>query len=181
MDTEEDENFTPDESHGEDNNHRTLKEFEVPSPLVMHQLSFRTVYTVAGNILGLFYQQSMVCSLSYLRIPGANPLFQMSALLAKDLPAANKKVVEKDVVDDLVWMHNISPQEYNTQAFRMHFEVILILYLQFFSLIVVLHSRLKDIFYDFCRNGNLIEFQNPELIQSFRAHNWKLAYKQLLC
>ncbi|KAJ7217990.1 hypothetical protein GGX14DRAFT_390699 [Mycena pura] len=148
MDTEEDEDFTPDESDGEDNNHRTLKEFEVPSPPVIPQSSFRTVYTVAANILGLFYQQSM-----------------MSAQLAKDLPAANKKVVEKDVVDDLVWMRNISPQEYDTQAFRMHFE----------------KSRLKDIFYDFCRNGNLIEFQNPELIQSFRAHNWKLAYKQLLC
>ncbi|KAJ7789526.1 hypothetical protein B0H14DRAFT_3502883 [Mycena olivaceomarginata] len=69
------------------------------------------------------------------------------------------------VVNDLVAMRKLSRKIYNSDEFRRELDC----------------SGLFEAMRSVCKPGNLIETSRPDLEESFRSHNWKLFYADLIC
>ncbi|KAJ7723851.1 hypothetical protein DFH07DRAFT_783457 [Mycena maculata] len=80
-----------------------------------------------------------------------------------------KKVMEpRDktaVVVDLVAMRKLGPKVYKPQMFQQALE----------------ESGLRDLMDRICRWGNLIETSHADVQDSFRWHDWKISYAEMIC
>ncbi|KAJ7222291.1 hypothetical protein GGX14DRAFT_388107 [Mycena pura] len=71
---------------------------------------------------------------------------------------------DNDCVEDLQWMRLVPASIFNSPKFQKELQ----------------DSGLHDLFLDFCPVANFLEFRSAWSLQSFRHHNWKLAYAELL-
>ncbi|KAJ7791969.1 hypothetical protein B0H14DRAFT_2624551 [Mycena olivaceomarginata] len=74
------------------------------------------------------------------------------------------------VVDDLVAMQKLSHKIYNSDEFCRELDVNI-------SPLNYWVEAMRSV----CKPGNLIETSRPDLEESFRSHNWKLFYADLIC
>ncbi|KAJ7131747.1 hypothetical protein C8R43DRAFT_1133683 [Mycena crocata] len=72
---------------------------------------------------------------------------------------------KKLVVEDLVEMRRLGPSWYNSPHFQQALET----------------SGFLDLVYRICQRGNLIETSHPDVQDSFRWHNWKTSYTEMVC
>ncbi|KAJ7744461.1 hypothetical protein DFH07DRAFT_777037 [Mycena maculata] len=69
------------------------------------------------------------------------------------------------VVVDLVAMRKLGPKVYKSQMFQQALE----------------ESGLRDLMDRICRRGNLIETSHADVQDSFRWHDWKISYAEMIC
>ncbi|KAJ7874743.1 hypothetical protein B0H14DRAFT_89667 [Mycena olivaceomarginata] len=69
------------------------------------------------------------------------------------------------IVDDLVAMRHLKPEQYRTPAFLSTLET----------------SGLFSLMRKIARPGNLLETSHPNIEASFLDHDWKLSYSELIC
>ncbi|KAJ7228254.1 hypothetical protein GGX14DRAFT_554355 [Mycena pura] len=69
------------------------------------------------------------------------------------------------VRQDLVQMRALRPAQYRSGPFQSALET----------------SGLFDLLREVCRAGNLLEVSHRDVTDSFRRHNWKIAYAELIC
>ncbi|KAJ7799303.1 hypothetical protein B0H14DRAFT_2903647 [Mycena olivaceomarginata] len=69
------------------------------------------------------------------------------------------------IVDDLVAMRHLKPEQYRTPAFLSTLET----------------SGLFSLMREIARPGNLLETSHPDIEASFLDHDWKLSYSELIC
>ncbi|KAJ6624676.1 hypothetical protein B0H10DRAFT_714687 [Mycena sp. CBHHK59/15] len=62
-------------------------------------------------------------------------------------------------------MRNLKPRNYQSVGFQTALE----------------DSGLLESLHEICRLGNLLETSHPDIERSFRYHNWKISYGELIC
>ncbi|KAJ7178700.1 hypothetical protein C8R43DRAFT_1118071 [Mycena crocata] len=72
---------------------------------------------------------------------------------------------KKDLVDDYRAMRDLPKRVYQSAAFQTSLQ----------------ESGLLDCMKEVCRAGNLLETSHDDVEASFRFHNWKVAYGEILC
>ncbi|KAJ7343247.1 hypothetical protein DFH08DRAFT_962375 [Mycena albidolilacea] len=75
------------------------------------------------------------------------------------------KLDPKHVVKDLVAMRRLKPKQYDSEDFRNALRT----------------SELFQLMQYIAKPGNLLETSHPDVEESFRWHNWKLSYAELIC
>ncbi|KAJ7228153.1 hypothetical protein GGX14DRAFT_384671 [Mycena pura] len=80
-------------------------------------------------------------------------------------PNEDRTVLSKCVRQDLVQMKKLTPPQYRSGPFQSALET----------------SGLFDLLREVCRPGNLLEVSHRDVTSSFRRHNWKTAYAELIC
>ncbi|KAJ7709489.1 hypothetical protein B0H17DRAFT_1190694 [Mycena rosella] len=79
--------------------------------------------------------------------------------------APDLRRTQKDVVNGLVNMRLLPKKFWNTPVFQMALEM----------------SGLLDKMYEISEPGNLLETSHTDVLESFRFHNWKSSYPELIC
>ncbi|KAJ7892675.1 hypothetical protein B0H13DRAFT_2339977 [Mycena leptocephala] len=71
----------------------------------------------------------------------------------------------RNVVDDLVDMRKIPASVYDHKSFKTEFE----------------ESGLFELMRAICTAGNMLETSHPDIEDSFRWHDWKISYAEMIC
>ncbi|KAJ7464328.1 hypothetical protein B0H11DRAFT_2240724 [Mycena galericulata] len=70
-----------------------------------------------------------------------------------------------NVVDDLKQMRDLKETRWQRESFKQSLE----------------ESGLLNLMHCICRPGNLLETSHPDVMESFRWHDWKVSYAELYC